>query len=207
MNSRELSIKDSYLNEILSILQDVILHTDERILEVGSGNGHQAIFFAKAFPRMEWYPTDLSPQMPIMEKNFKEANLHNIRKSQRLDVSKDDFPKLRFDVVYTSNTFHVMHWKDCKSFMKLLGHRLRENSRAIIYGPFKYNGEFLTEEHKKLDQELKLQDPLSGIRPFEDVQSNMEKNGFELIEDHEMGDKNRLLVYNRLKFVSQNKRK
>ncbi len=199
------SIKD--LDQILEVLREVIVHSDERLLEVGAGNGEQSVYLAKAFPRLEWYPTDLSSKLAGMEKKFKEADLHNIRKAQRLDVSKDDFPKLKFDVVYSSNTFHVMHWKDCKSFMKLLGHRLRENSRAVIYGPFKYNGEFLTEEHKNLDQELKGHDPLSGIRSFEDVQSNMEKNGFELIEDHEMGDKNRLLVYNRLKFVSQNKRK
>lgn len=166
-----------------------------------SGNGQNAVDCAAAFPRLEWYPTDLSVKLPGMEKRFKEANIHNIKKPQRFDVSKDDFPKLRFDIVFTANSLHLMHWKDCKSLMKLLGHRLREGSRAIFYGPFKYSGEFLSENHRELDQELKMNDPLSGIRSFEDIHKNMVKDGFELVDDIEMPSKSRMLIYTRLKFV------
>ncbi len=187
---------------ILNVLREVILPTDERLLEVGSGTGQHAVHFADAFPRLEWYPTDLSVNIPGMEMWFKEAGLSNIKKPQRLDVSKDDFPKLRFDVVFTANTLHIMHWKDCKSFMKLLGHRLREGSRAVFYGPFKYNGEYTSDSNRDFDEQLKSRDPLSGIRAFEDVNNNMIKNGFELVEDYEMPANNRMLVYTRLKFVA-----
>lgn len=193
------------LAPILNVLRDVILPSDERLLEIGSGRGETAVYFAKAFPRLEWYPTDLSIKLPALEKRFKEANLQNIRKPQRLDISKDDFPKLRFDVVFTADTMHLMHWKDCKSFMKLLGHRLREGSRAIIYGPFKYGGEFKALDHQELDQTIKAKDPLSGIRSFEDIHNNMVKNGFELVDDVEMPDNNRTLIYTRLKFVAHKK--
>ncbi len=123
-----------------------------------------------------------------------------IQKAQRLDVAKDDFPKLRFDVVFTANTFHIMSWKDCKSFIKLLGHRLREGSRAVFYGPFKYNGEYTSESNKEFDAMLKTRDPQSGIRAFEDINTNMMKQGFELVEDYEMPANNHCLVYVRLKF-------
>jgi hypothetical protein len=86
--------------------------------------------------------------------------------------------------------------------MKLLGHRLREGSRAIFYGPFKYNGDFTSPSNAEFDLKLKERDPLSGIRSFEDIQSNMVKNGFELVEDYEMPANNRTLVYKRLKFVN-----
>lgn len=187
---------------ILEILKEVILPTDERLLEIGSGTGQHAVFFAPVFPRLEWYPTDLSIQLPILDKRFKEANLPNIRKPQRLDVSKDDFPKLRFDIVFTANTLHIMHWKECKSFMKLLGHRLREGSRAIFYGPFKYGGQFTSDSDRIFDEQLRARDPLSGIRSFEDIHSNMVKNGFELVDDYPMPANNRTLVFTRLKFVS-----
>jgi cyclopropane fatty-acyl-phospholipid synthase-like methyltransferase len=130
-----------------------------------------------------------------------EAKLRNVIKPVRLDVKTDDFPKLRFDLVYTANTFHIMSWKDCKSCMKLMGNRLREGARAVIYGPFKYNGEFTSESNAAFDLSLKECDPTSGIRAFEDVNKAMEKNGFELVEAHEMPANNRVLVYRRLRFV------
>ena len=186
---------------ILSVLKEYILPQDRRLLEIGAGTGQHAVYFAPKFPQVEWYPTDLSGNIFGMKKWIDEARIPNLQKPQKLDVSKDDFPKLKFDVVFTANTFHIMHWKDCKSFMKLLGHRLREGSRAIFYGPFKYNGEFTSPSNAEFDASLKERDPLCGIRAFEDVNSNMIKNGFELILDQEMPANNQILVYSRLKFV------
>jgi cyclopropane fatty-acyl-phospholipid synthase-like methyltransferase len=186
---------------ILKILQQVILPSDRRLLEVGTGTGQHAVYLAPFFPQLEWYPTDLSVNIPGMNLWFQEAKTPNIQKPVRLDVGKDDFPKLKFDVVFTANTFHIMHWKECKSFMKLLGNRLREGSRFVVYGPFKYDGEFTSESNAEFDRSLKERDPLMGIRAFEDVLSNMTKNGFELQEDYEMPANNRMLVFQRLKFV------
>ena len=191
---------DRNRHPILEVLRKNILPSDRRLLEVGAGTGQHAVYMAPHFPQVEWYPTDLSANLSGMSLWFKEARIHTIQKPTRLDVSKDDFPKLKFDVVFTANTFHIMHWKDCKAFMKLLGHRLREGSRAIFYGPFKYGGEFTSPGNAEFDQSLKAQDPLSGIRAFEDVNNNMIKNGFELLEDYDMPANNRILVYQRLKF-------
>ena len=191
---------DSNKHPILEVLKKTILPTDRRLLEVGAGTGQHAVYMAPQFPQLEWHPTDLSVNLPGMSLWFKEARVSTIQKPTRLDVSKDDFPKLKFDVVFTANTLHIMHWKDCKSFMKLLGHRLREGSRAIFYGPFKYQGEFSSTGDAELDLTIKAKDPLCGIRAFEDVNNNMIKNGFELIEDYEMPANNRTLVYQRLKF-------
>lgn len=191
---------DSNKAPILEVLYKTILPSDRRLLEIGSGTGQHAVYLAPKFPQLEWYPTDLSSNLSGMNLWFKEARIATIQKPTRLDVSKDDFPKLKFDVVFTANTLHMMHWKDCKAFMKLLGHRLREGSRAIFYGPFKYQGEFTSPGNAEFDLSLKAKDPLSGIRAFEDINNNMIKNGFELLEDYDMPAHNRILVYQRLKF-------
>lgn len=188
---------------ILHVLQQVILPSDRRLLEVGTGTGQHAVYLAPHFPQLEWFPTDLSVNIPGMNLWFQEAKIPNIQKPVRLDVGKDDFPKLKFDVVFTANTFHIMHWKECKSFMKLLGNRLREGARFVVYGPFKYEGKFTSESNAEFDLSLKGRDPLMGIRAFEDVLSNMTKNGFELLEDYEMPANNRMLVFQRLKFVKK----
>lgn len=188
---------------ILEILQQVILPSDRRLLEVGTGTGQHAVYFAPHFPQLEWHPTDLSENLPGMKLWFQEARVPSIQKPVRLDVGKDDFPKLKFDVVFTANTFHIMHWKECKSFMKLLGNRLREGSRFIVYGPFKYDGKYTSESNSEFDNSLKERDPLMGIRSFEDIHNSMIKNGFELLDDFEMPANNRMLVFQRLKFVKK----
>lgn len=196
---------DRNKDPILNVLKEHIHQADRRLLEIGSGTGQHAVYMAPQFPWLEWFPTDLSVNLPGINEWLKEARVPNIQKPTKLDVSKDDFPKLKFDVVFTANTLHIMHWKDCKSFMKLLGHRLREDSRAIFYGPFKYNGAYTSASNEQFDQSLKERDPLSGIRAFEDVNSNMEKNGFRLVHDYEMPANNRMLVYTRLKFEPKRK--
>jgi SAM-dependent methyltransferase len=190
---------------ILKVLKDFITYEDRRLLEVGSGTGQHAVYFATHFPQLEWHPTDVSGKLKGIKQWMHEAGVRNIQPPVRLEIGKDDFPKLKFDVVFTANTFHIMPWKEGKSLIKLLGHRLREGSRAIFYGPFKYDGQFTSPSNEAFDRQLKESDPTSGIRAFEDINKAMIKNGFELIDDIEMPANNRMLVYSRLKFVSERK--
>jgi len=184
---------------ILDVLKDVITPEDRRLLEIGSGTGQHAVYMAPKFPQVEWYPSDVQTKISGMKLWFDEARIPNIQKPQRIEVGKDELPKLKFDVIFTANTFHIMHWKECKSLIKMFGGRLREGARVVIYGPFKYEGQFTTQSNEEFDRELKLKDPLSGIRSFEDVNNAMIKNGFEFLFDIDMPANNQTLVFRRLK--------
>jgi len=186
--------------EILNILEQVITRDDRRLLEIGSGSGEHAVFFAKNFPQVEWFPTDVSAKLKSMATLIQEKGSRNIQKPTRMEVGKDELPKLKFDVIFTADTFHVLHWKECKSLIKQFGGRLREDSRVVIYGPFKYGGNFPSTEIEQLDSSLKANDPSSGVRSFEDVNNAMVKNGFELLMDTALPDRKQILVYKRLKF-------
>ncbi|MNL40974.1 hypothetical protein D3C87_1633590 [compost metagenome] len=96
-----------------------------------------------------------------------------------------------------------MHWKECKTLIKLLSGRLQEGGKVVIYGPFNYNGQFTAPSNEEFDKTLRQNDPLSGIRSFEDVQKAFAKNGFELVNDYEMPANNRMLVFSRLKYVAK----
>lgn len=185
---------------ILEVLKEVIHGTDRRLLEIGSGTGQHAVFLAPHFPQVEWHPTDVTVNLKGISIWLDEAKAKNIQRPTRVEVGKDELPKLKFDVIFTSNTFHIMHWKECKSLIKQFGGRLREGSRVVIYGPFKYGGNFTSPSNEEFDQSLKARDPLSGIRNFEDVNNAMIKNGFELMMDVPMPANNQTLVYKRLKF-------
>ena len=187
---------------ILEILKQVITKDDRRLLEIGSGTGQHAVFLAPHFPQVEWYPTDVTANLKGISMWMAESDARNVQKPARMEVGKDELPKLKFDLIFTANTFHIMGWKECKSLIKQFGGRLREGARVVIYGPFKYGGNFTSPSNEEFDGMLKEKNPSSGIRNFEDVNNAMVKNGFELEMDEAMPANNQMLVYRRLKFVS-----
>ncbi len=186
---------------ILDILKQVISPENKSLFEIGSGTGQHAIFMAPHFPNIWWTTSDVVANAKLIKENLQAANIPNIKGPFQFEVGKDDFPRVPYDLVFTANTFHIMSWKNCKTLMKALGTRLREGSQVIIYGPFNYNGQFTSESNAAFDKMLKERNPESGIRAFEDVNNNMQKNGFTLYKDYEMPANNRTLVYTRLNFI------
>ena len=188
---------------ILEVLKKVLRPEDQRLLEVGAGTGQHAVYLAPFFPKMEWTPTEVAENLPLLRERIKQSGIPNITTPFRMTVGQDDFPIRTFDVILTINTFHIMHWKECKTFIKLISGRLQEGGKVLIYGPFNYNGKFTTPSNEEFDKALREKDPQSGVRNFEDVLNAMFKNGFELLKDVEMPSNNRMLVFRRLKFVSK----
>ena len=192
---------------ILSVLKQVLRGTHKRLLEVGAGTGQHALYFAPQFPHMQWTATERGENMVMLNRRVQEAFIPNLTPPFKLEIGVDDFPKFTFDVILTINTFHIMHWKEVKTFIKLCAGRLQEGGKVVIYGAFNYGGQFTAPSNEAFDKSLKEQDPLRGIRNFEDVCGAFEKNGFALERDFEMPSNNRMLVFTRLKHVSTPKAK
>jgi len=171
-----------------------------RLLEIGSGTGQHAVFFAEKLIDVQWITSDQKRNHSTIKEYLIEAKLKNLHGPETLKVGEDDFPKGQFNYVYTANTLHIMSWKEVKTLIKLLGKRLREGALVFTYGPFNYDGQFTSESNKAFDEQLKNRNPSSGIRNFEDVLAHMQTSGFKLLNDHEMPANNRLLVFERLSF-------
>ncbi|MBT7611244.1 MAG: DUF938 domain-containing protein [Bacteriovoracaceae bacterium] len=186
-------------------IRDVLekyLQRSGKLLEISSGTGEHAIYFGNEFKQIQWVTSELRENHPIIKSYLKEAKLSNIHGPEKLKIGEDDFPKSKFDYVFTANSIHIMSWKENKSLFKLLGKRLREGALVFIYGPFNYKGEFTSDSNEKFNEWLKNKDPKSAIRNMEDVVLGMNKNGLKLLNDHEMPANNRLLVFERMKFLS-----
>lgn len=186
---------------ILRVLQETLNVSTGRLLEIGSGTGQHAVYMSPFFPQLKWTMSDRGENLAHLKKVVEDANIPTLTLPFRLEVGVDDVAKFIFNVIYTANTFHIMHWKECKTLIKLAGHRLPENGKFIVYGPFNYDQKFTSPSNEAFDKTLRERDPLSGLRNFEDVDRAMVKNGFELVKDHPMPANNRMLVYKRLKFV------
>ena len=186
---------------IKEVLKEIFNNDTLRVLEIGSGSGEHAAYFAKQFKNIVWTCTEVSSQLPALTNQLKTAKLSNLKGPVLFEVGVNNFPKYTYDIVFTANTFHIMSWKQCKNLMKIWGNRLREGAQVIIYGPFNYEGKFTSESNSDFDKFLKKNSIEKGIRDFSDVNNSMIKNGFVLYKDYQMPANNRMLVYTRLVFI------
>ncbi len=165
-----------------------------RVLEIGSGTGQHAVFFSAALPHLTWYTSDLPEHHASIRAWIEEAALPNVRPPIRLDVA-GDWPDERFDAVFSANTTHIMAWPEVEQMFQGIGRVLERNGCLALYGPFNFKGDYTSESNARFDQMLKVRDPISGIRNFEDLNALARSNGLSFMEDIAMPVNNRTLVW------------
>jgi len=99
------------------------------------------------------------------------------------------------DAVFTSNTLHIIDTASVENFFLGAGRCLAAGGLLLIYGPFKYGGEFTTQSNASFDGWLKERDPRSGLRDFEWVDELASAQDLLLLEDNAMPANNQLLVW------------
>ncbi len=179
---------------ILAIIQPLFSKL-KRILEIASGTGQHAVYFSQAMPGLNWQPSDLKSALPGIQSWVNESSLENLNQPLALDVSSTNWPQQTFDAIFSANSLHIMSKQHVEDFFSNVSRVLDENGLITIYGPFNYHGQFTSESNQHFDGWLKSRNPDSGIKEFEWCNELAESAGFKLIEDHEMPQNNRILVW------------
>ncbi len=167
----------------------------QSVLEIGSGTGQHAVFFAAHLPQLVWQTSDLAEHHPSISAWLDEAALDNTRMPLVLDVRNNDWPTSRYDGVFSANTTHIMGWPAVVAMFAGIGQILAPGGTFCLYGPFNYHGDYTSDSNARFDAWLKQRDQASGIRHFEDLVSLANDNGLQLESDNEMPANNRLLVW------------
>lgn len=169
----------------------------KHVLEIGSGTGQHAVYFAARLPHLIWQASDLPENHPSILAWRKEAALPNLPPPLALDVLQPDaqWPQTRFDAAFSANTLHIMSWTAVEAMFAGLGRVLREAGVLCIYGPFNYGGAYTSDGNARFDAVLRAQSAQMGIRDIEQVLRLAEGQGLELLADHAMPANNRLLVW------------
>ncbi|MGD9651126.1 MAG: DUF938 domain-containing protein [Candidatus Dadabacteria bacterium] len=179
---------------ILGVLKEAFKDAS-LVLEIGSGTGQHAAWFAAGLPHLVWQPTDLPDNIPGIKMWVDEAGLPNLKDPIVLNVADALWPVEKADGVFSANTLHIMSKPRVGCFFDGVEVVMREGGTLCIYGPFNYGGGYTSDSNKKFDGWLKGRDPESGIKDFEWVNSLAERAGLELVKDHEMPVNNRLLEW------------
>lgn len=177
---------------ILQVIQPLFCNC-RQVLEIGSGTGQHAVYFANKMPWLTWYTSDLYQHHAGIQQWLIEAGLPNIRGPLELDVLQTEWPKLNIDAVFSANTVHIMAWPAVERMFEGIGHLLTTKGLFVLYGPFNYNNEYTSESNDGFDCWLKERDPYSGIRDFEALNELAEKAGMLFQQDDEMPANNRIL--------------
>jgi SAM-dependent methyltransferase len=185
---------DQNREPILDIIAP-IFSASSSVLEIGSGTGQHAVYFAENMPHLKWYTSDCRPYLDGINMWLHDAGLANVVAPIELDVTNSAWPKIDADAVFTANSIHIMNWFDVVNFMAGVGQLLEIRGDLVIYGPFNYDGRYTSESNERFDQWLKSRDPNSGIKHFEDLVSLADENRMLLVSDYEMPANNRILHF------------
>jgi SAM-dependent methyltransferase len=182
---------------ILAVLRKVFA-TRNKILEIGSGTGQHAVYFGQQLPHLIWQTSDLPENHDGIRQWLDEAGVNNVLPPLALDVTSDYWPIDSVDGVFSANTIHIMSWVHVVKMFEGIGRMLEKGGILCLYGPFNYGGNYTSESNARFDAWLKMRDPLSGVRNFEDVDALAHARGLRLVQDYAMPANNRTLVWEKI---------
>lgn len=179
---------------ILAVIE-LLFEDCTSVLEIGSGTGQHAVYFAEKLPHLVWHTSDVKENHADIRAWLQDAKLSNLQGPLSLDVMQPEWPQVKVDAVFSANTAHIMHWEAVEKFFAGAGKLLPEGGKFVLYGPFNYNNQYTSDSNANFDLWLKARDPHSGIRNFEDLDNLAKSAGMEFRQDYEMPANNRILYW------------
>lgn len=179
---------------ILHYLRQAFAHCSN-VLEIGSGTGQHAVYFASHLTDLTWQASDQAMHLASLTERLRRAALANLPAPMLLDISHSTLPQQQFDGVFTANTLHIMPWPLVEQFFNHLTNLTKPAATLCIYGPFNYHGNYTSASNQAFDSSLKSRDTAMGIRAFEQVELLAQRQGFALVQDCDMPANNRLLWF------------
>lgn len=164
---------------ILAVLREVFADR-RRVLEIGSGTGQHAVYFAPELPHLTWQTADVPAHHAGIRLWLEDAALSNVLPPLALDANDASWHGGRYDAVFSANTLHIMSWSEVEKCFAGIGAVLEPDGVLAVYGPFNYGGRFTSESNARFDAWLKARDPASGVRDFEAVDALAAAQGLVL---------------------------
>ena len=185
---------------ILDALRD-LLGERGTALEIASGTGQHAVWFAAALADWVWQPTDADAgALPAIAARIAQSGLLNFRPPVLLDVMSTPWPDAdapfaeRFDAIFCANMLHIAPPATCAALMQGAARHLQPDGVLITYGPYLEDGP-VAPSNAAFDRSLRARDPAWGIRRLDDVVREAAHAGLALRARRPMPANNLLLVF------------
>lgn len=196
---------------ILEVLLQVLPPTGT-VLEISSGTGEHAIFFAPRLHGRKWLPSDPNPLARASIMAWQEyCPAENLCPAIALDVcepiwaveqneSRESSPKINFKqdpikAIVNINMIHIAPWSACLGLIAGAKRILPPGGILYLYGPFKQDGRHTAPSNVAFDQSLKLQNPQWGIRDLDQVVAVAQAQNFSLVKTVTMPANNLSVIF------------
>ena len=188
---------------ILDALRQV-LPMQGHALEIASGTGQHAAWFAAGLPGWVWQPSDAQPDaFGSVAAWCAQAGVANVREPVLLDVLATQWPSAGpafttlFDALYCANMLHISPWATCAALMQGAARHLAPQGVLILYGPYLEQDVPTSPGNRAFDDSLRQTDPAWGLRQLDDVLAKAAQAGLHLRLRITMPANNLLLVLGR----------
>ena len=188
---------------ILEVLQHH-LPKNGAILEISSGTGQHASFFAPFFAPRQWLPSDIDEDNLASIEAWRNASTaNNLLAPVCVDASAPDWWQQPWSVnqainaVVNINMIHIAPWVCCEGLLRGSEQLLTTGGVLYLYGPFKQNGQHTAPSNEAFDTHLKNQNPLWGVRDLERVIELAGQHGLEHRATIDMPANNLSVVFTR----------
>jgi len=166
------------------------------VLEVASGSGEHAAYFAERFPDLDWQPSDSDPNaLGSIEAWRADSGLANLRDPVILDVASATWPLDRADALLNINMVHISPWEASLGLLDGASRVLPIGAPLILYGPWIQQRFQTTASNLAFDADLKRRNPAWGLRIVEEFAAEAEKCGLFYEERRAMPANNLMLRF------------
>jgi len=176
---------------ILDVLRRV-LPAEGTVLEVASGSGEHAVWFARGLPGLVFQPSDPDDaSRRSIAAWIAHERLANLRAPLALDVSAQDWGlpgeiAERLVAILCANMTHIAPWQATLGLLRGAGRLLSAAGVLYLYGPYKREGRHTAPSNAAFDESLRARDPAWGVRDLETLVAAAEREGLALAEVIEM---------------------
>ncbi|MBV9835719.1 MAG: DUF938 domain-containing protein [Alphaproteobacteria bacterium] len=182
---------------ILTVLRR-ILPSAGVVLEIGSGSGEHAAYFAAALAPLRWQPSDArDADFASIVDWAREHGATTVASPLLLDATSNTWSLTHADAIFSANVIHIAPWAVAEGIVRGAGRLLPVGAPLVLYGPFKRDGAHTAPSNAAFDGELRRRDPSWGIRDLAEVAAEAGRHGLDLDEIVEMPANNLTLVLRR----------
>ncbi len=189
---------------ILEVLCRVLPSTGT-VLEIASGTGEHAAFFAPRLPHLFWQPSDIdSAALASIEAWRTCVDAPNLRPVVMVDAAAQPWSVGeaaaggaidRPDAMFSANMVHIAPWVAAQGLLAEAGRLLAPGAPLVLYGPFKVSGRHTAPSNEAFDASLRARNTAWGVRDREALATEAALRGLALEETVQMPANNLILVF------------
>lgn len=186
-----------------------ILPPEGTILEIASGTGQHAVFFAPQLAPRHWLPSDPHPpsrdSIAAWSAMAPSTSLHS---PLALDVTAPDWTQQvttwqategktapPICAIANINMIHISPWAACEGLFAGAATLLPTEGVLYLYGPFKQKGEHTAPSNEAFDASLRSQNPAWGVRNLDEVVDLAHQCGLQFSQTIAMPANNLSVVF------------